>query len=121
MQAGRADEALALALEAGGEAEAVAARWALASAHVGDARAKVLLERADQASALRYAALAEAQGALDVAEPLWRDLFIQGDSTEALSALARTARLEGAFDAALDSRTLQPAERPPRAGGWSSR
>lgn len=111
MQAGRADEALALALEAGGEAEAVAARWALASANVGDARAKVLLEGADQASALRYAALAETQGALDVAEPLWRDLFIQGDSTEALSALARTGRLEAAFDAALDSRAPRAVSR----------
>jgi tetratricopeptide (TPR) repeat protein len=100
-----------LALRAGDEARATEARWALAAADVTDARARALLDGADDPSTLRYAALADQQGALGLAEPLWRQLFVSKDSADALAALVRTGRLAAAFDAALDARAPRAISR----------
>ncbi|MCU0695450.1 MAG: flagellar hook-length control protein FliK [Myxococcaceae bacterium] len=111
LASGDAAGALELALRADAGAEAREARWALAEADVRDARAAVLLEGADETATLRFATLAERQGALELAEPLWRRLFVTRDSAEALAALVRTGRLAGAFDEALDARAPRAVAR----------
>lgn len=105
LASGNAGRALDLATRADAPAQAAAARWAIASTDVRDARANVLLQSADAPTLAKYAALAAAQQALDVAQPLWLDLFLRHDSPAALSALVEADRLDVAFDAALDART----------------
>ncbi len=104
MSSGNAGKALDLATRANAPAQALVARWALASTDVHDARAKVLLDGADAGVLAKYAALAGSQQALDVAEPLWLSLFIRHDSPGALASLVEANRLDVAFDAALESR-----------------
>ncbi len=105
MERGNAGWALELSLRADAPAEATAARWALATVDVRDARARVLLEGAPAGTLAKYATLAAAQQALDVAEPLWLELFLHHDSPAAFASLVDAGRLVAAADGAVEART----------------
>jgi hypothetical protein len=105
MAKGNAAWALELATRADAPAEATAARWALASADVRDARARPLLDAQEPGVLARYATIAAAQEAIDVAEPLWLALFLKHDSAAAFTSLLQNGRLDLAVDAAIDARS----------------
>ncbi|MBL8922007.1 MAG: flagellar hook-length control protein FliK [Myxococcaceae bacterium] len=118
LSSGNAGRALELALKAEAPAQISAARWALGSVDVRDARARVLLENAEPPTLARFAALASAQQALEVAEPLWLQLFVRHDSAAALTSLVEAGRLEAALTAALEAREALPLVRLlPHAAG----
>lgn len=107
LAAGNPARALELALKADDQARVIDARWALAALDVRDVRAQVVLASASADERWRFAKLAAAQEAFEVAEPLWLARFVELGDPAALDLLAERDAMGRAVDAALEVKSTR--------------